>query len=82
MILVEGRRTINVPLGSSAGLPPVDARARDPLVDRFRDGLVGLGSRVLVDQRGPSAIVSHPGLQVGEAGAGSGEHVAGARWSP
>ena len=49
---------------SAAGLFRLDVR-----VDSGRDQLIGTASPVLVDDRGPFAVVPHPGHQVPQPGA-------------
>src|SRR5262249_17299247 len=70
-------RAINVQLATGADAPVVALAATnagrllrlDVRVDRGRNQLIGTASPVLVDDRGPFAVVSHPGHQVPQPGA-------------
>jgi hypothetical protein len=70
-------RAINVQLATGADAPIVALAATnagrllrlDVRVDRGRNQLIGTASPVLVDDRGPFAVVSHPGHQVSQPGA-------------
>src|SRR5262249_51856223 len=70
-------RAINVQLATGADAPVVALDATnggrllrlDVRVDRGRNQLIGTASPVLVDDRGPFAVVSHPGHQVPQPGA-------------
>jgi hypothetical protein len=70
-------RAINVQLATGADAPVVALAATnagrllrlDVRVDRGRNQLIGTASPVLIDDRGPFAVVSHPGHQVPQPGA-------------
>ena len=70
-------RAISVQLATAADAPGVALAATgaarlfrlDVRVDRARDQLIGTASPVLVNDRGPFAVVPHPGHQVAQPGA-------------
>jgi hypothetical protein len=53
-----------VPLALPAGIV---ASLSHPLIEHVSDPLIGLSRRVLVDHRGPHAVVAHPRFQVRQA---------------
>ena len=70
-------RAINVQLATSVDAPVVALAATnagrllrlDVRIDRGRDQLIGAAGPVLVDDRGPFAVVPHAGHQVPQPGA-------------
>jgi hypothetical protein len=66
-----------VPLAAWAGVAggliwrsgPGSVGVRDPAGQGVGDLVIRTGCRVLVDQRGACAVVSHPRLEIGQAGA-------------
>jgi hypothetical protein len=73
LLMDGGVRPINGPLDqdestrSAVVVTRVRAFGPNSRVQRIRDLSVSVADRVLVDQRGPVAVVAHPRFQVGEA---------------
>jgi len=57
-------------LASLTVVAGIVASLSHPLIECVSDLLVGRGRRVLLDHRGPDAVVAHPRFQVGQANSG------------
>ena len=56
-----------MPLASLALAAGIVASLSHPLIEHISDLLIGLHRRVLVDHRGPYAVMAHPRFQVRQA---------------